>query len=131
MNLTAQSWLEFSRGGTVRNLESLLRDAVFEAQLKKRGAPCEAPLQPQLPSPLWRQPKAATNSAAEWSILQPEEHVAIERVNRQSHLVGRRGTGDVDPVRAQPHAQRIGLRLQLPANLVRRPRQVELAAADH
>jgi hypothetical protein len=57
---------------------------------------------------------------------QPEEHGAIRTAQRQRHLVGLRRAGHVGPIRPEAGGQVAGLRLQLPARVVRRPVQMQL-----
>src|ERR1035437_10951917 len=57
---------------------------------------------------------------------QPEEHCSIRRIERHRYLVGLHRGGHVDPVGAEAAGEAVGLRLQLPAGVIRRPGNLQL-----
>lgn len=58
---------------------------------------------------------------------QPEEYRAVRCIQRPGFMIRLIRTIHVDPVRAQPDAEVVRLRLQLPARVIRRPGKLKLA----
>src|ERR1039458_388130 len=85
------------------------------------------PLSPQL----WRETTPATNSSSLLREYQTEQVRRFRDVQRKADRIGGGRTGHGHPVGADAHRQRIDLFLQLPADLVCGPGEVEFAAAHH
>src|ERR1043165_491767 len=64
-------------------------------------------------------------------VNEPEEYAAVNELDRQRHFVRIDRTSDIEPVHAPTKIGRVGLRLQMPTNVVRWPRKRQCARGEH
>jgi hypothetical protein len=62
-------------------------------------------------------------------INEAEEYAAVPGVNRQQDLVRGGGARNASPICTETSAGRIGLRLECPTQVIRRPEQLDFAVA--